>query len=60
MDQLRKVYHKAVQIPLTNVERLWTELEAFENGLNRIVVRTLEHVLSWIPPNACEHRRRST
>jgi hypothetical protein len=40
MDQLRKVYHRAVQIPLVNVERLWTELEAFENGLNRIVVRT--------------------
>jgi hypothetical protein len=38
MDALRKVYHRAVQIPLENVETLWSELEAFENGLNRVVV----------------------
>jgi cleavage stimulation factor subunit 3 len=38
MDALRKVYHRAVQIPLENVERLWSELETFENGLNRVVV----------------------
>ena len=38
MDALRKVYHRAVQIPLENVEVLWQELEAFENGLNRITV----------------------
>ena len=38
MDALRKVYHRAVQIPLENVEALWQELEAFENGLNRITV----------------------
>jgi hypothetical protein len=36
MDALRKVYHRAVQIPLDNVERLWQELEAFETGLNKI------------------------
>jgi cleavage stimulation factor subunit 3 len=39
MDALRKVYHRAVQIPLDNVERLWSELEAFETQLNRITVR---------------------
>ncbi len=38
MDALRKVYHRAVQIPLENVETLWSELEAFENNLNRITV----------------------
>ena len=36
MDALRKVYHRAVQIPLENVETLWSELETFENNLNRI------------------------
>lgn len=36
MDALRKVYHRAVQIPLENVETLWSELESFENNLNRI------------------------
>lgn len=39
MDALRKVYHRAVQIPLENVEKLWTELETFENSLNKITVR---------------------
>ena len=39
MDALRKVYHRAVQIPLENVEILWRELDAFENGLNKITVR---------------------
>jgi cleavage stimulation factor subunit 3 len=39
MDALRKVYHRAVQIPLENVEKLWSELEAFENSLNKITVR---------------------
>ncbi|KAG5637435.1 hypothetical protein H0H81_004594 [Sphagnurus paluster] len=39
MDALRKVYHRAVQIPLDNVEGLWQELEAFENNLNRIVAK---------------------
>ncbi len=40
MDALRKVYHRAVQIPLENVETLWSELETFENNLNRITVST--------------------
>lgn len=39
MDQLRKVYHRAVQIPLDNVERLWSELEAFETNLNKITAK---------------------
>lgn len=39
MDALRKVYHRAVQIPLDNVEALWQELEAFEMNLNRITAK---------------------
>ncbi|KAJ3507883.1 hypothetical protein NLJ89_g6057 [Agrocybe chaxingu] len=39
MDSLRKVYHRAVQIPLDNVERLWQDLEAFETGLNKITAK---------------------
>ena len=39
MDALCKVYHRAVQIPLENVGMLWSELEAFENSLNKITVR---------------------
>jgi cleavage stimulation factor subunit 3 len=39
MDALRKVYHRAVQIPLDNVERIWSDLEAFETKLNRITAK---------------------
>lgn len=39
MDALRKVYHRAVQIPLDNVEALWQELETFETNLNRITAK---------------------
>ncbi|KXN88352.1 mRNA 3'-end-processing protein RNA14 [Leucoagaricus sp. SymC.cos] len=39
MDVLRKVYHRAVQIPLDNVERLWQELESFETNLNKITAK---------------------
>lgn len=38
MDALRKIYHRAVQIPLDNVESIWRELDVFENGLNKITV----------------------
>lgn len=41
MDALRKVYHRAVQIPLENVETLWSELETFETNLNRITASTI-------------------
>ncbi|KAF9460965.1 hypothetical protein BDZ94DRAFT_1238063 [Collybia nuda] len=39
MDALRKVYHRAVQIPLDNVEGLWQELETFETNLNKITAK---------------------
>ena len=38
MDALRSVYHRAVVIPLENVESLWRELDAFENKLSKITV----------------------
>ncbi|KAI0059336.1 Suf-domain-containing protein [Artomyces pyxidatus] len=46
MDALRKVYHRAVQIPLENVEQLWQELESFETGLNRITAKKFMNDLS--------------
>lgn len=39
MDSLRKVYHKVLQIPVENIEQLWSDYESFEAGLNRITVR---------------------
>ncbi|KAI9512750.1 hypothetical protein F5148DRAFT_1161352 [Russula earlei] len=53
MDALRKVYHRAVQIPLENVEALWSELETFENNLNRI---TAKKFLSDLSPSYMQAR----
>ncbi|KAH9950118.1 Suf-domain-containing protein [Amylocystis lapponica] len=39
MDAVRKAYHRAVQIPMENVKRLWEEYQEFENGLNRITAK---------------------
>jgi cleavage stimulation factor subunit 3 len=39
MDALRKIYHRAVQIPLENVQKLWEELETFEMSLNKITAK---------------------
>jgi energy-converting hydrogenase Eha subunit F len=52
MDALRKVYHRAVQIPLENVEVLWKDYEAFENGLNKITV--------WNTPLGCDQPSPAT
>jgi cleavage stimulation factor subunit 3 len=46
MDALRRLYHRAVVIPLDNVEQLWRELDQFENGLNKITVRCVISFLS--------------
>jgi cleavage stimulation factor subunit 3 len=38
-DLLRKAYHRAVQIPLRDVEEVWSELEAFEMSLNKTLAK---------------------
>ncbi len=38
-DQLRKVYQRAVIVPVTNVEVLWREYDMFENTVNKQTVR---------------------
>ncbi|KAL0579473.1 mRNA 3'-end-processing protein rna14 [Marasmius crinis-equi] len=45
-DAIRKVLHRAVQIPLQNVETLWSELESFENSLNRTTAKKFMQDLS--------------
>ena len=39
MDSIRKAYQKAVTIPLTNVEQIWTEYNHWEQNLNKLTVR---------------------
>jgi hypothetical protein len=38
MDSMRRVYQRAISIPLNNVEHLWKEYDQWENGLNRLTV----------------------
>lgn len=38
MDQLRKLYQRAICIPVKGVEQIWKEYDQFENGLNKITV----------------------
>ena len=40
-DAIRKAYQRVVQIPTDNVKRLWEEWQDWENGLNKITVRSL-------------------
>ncbi|KIK50299.1 hypothetical protein GYMLUDRAFT_78535 [Collybiopsis luxurians FD-317 M1] len=46
MDMVRKVYQRAVQTPLGNIEKLWSDYESFEVKLNRITAKKLMSELS--------------
>lgn len=38
MDQLRKVYQRAICVPMSNVNDLWKQYDQFEMGLNKMTV----------------------
>ncbi|KAJ7015735.1 hypothetical protein C8F04DRAFT_1284899 [Mycena alexandri] len=38
-EVLRSTYHRCLQIPLENLESLWSRYEAFEMGLNKITAQ---------------------
>jgi cleavage stimulation factor subunit 3 len=38
MDQLRKAYHRAINVPMSTVNNLWKEYDQFEMGLNKMTV----------------------
>ncbi|KAG0325222.1 mRNA 3'-end-processing protein rna14 [Dissophora globulifera] len=39
MDAMRRVFQKAVCIPLNNVENIWRDYDSFENGLNKLTAK---------------------
>ncbi|KAF9898213.1 mRNA 3'-end-processing protein rna14, partial [Lobosporangium transversale] len=39
MDAMRRVYQKAVCIPLNNIENIWRDYDSFENGLNKLTAK---------------------
>ncbi|KIK71023.1 hypothetical protein GYMLUDRAFT_33130 [Collybiopsis luxurians FD-317 M1] len=46
MDMVRKAYQRAVQTPLENIEKLWSDYESFEVKLNRITAKKFMSELS--------------
>ena len=46
MDALRRIYQRAVQIPLESLEQMWSEYNAFEVGLNKITVSSNQGLMS--------------
>jgi hypothetical protein len=41
MDLLRKVFQKAVVVPMDGVEEVWKEYDKFENSLSKLTVRLI-------------------
>ncbi len=41
MDQLRKLYQRAVKTPLSIVEQIWKDYDLFENSLNKLTAKKL-------------------
>jgi cleavage stimulation factor subunit 3 len=39
MDTLRKTYHRALSVPIANIEQLWRDYEAYENSLSRMTAK---------------------
>ena len=36
---VRKTFVRAISIPLSNIETIWRDYDAFENGLNRLTAK---------------------
>ncbi|KAI8905512.1 hypothetical protein EDD86DRAFT_194001 [Gorgonomyces haynaldii] len=39
MEQLRKIFHRAIHTPLHNVEDIWKEYDVYENSLNKLTAK---------------------
>ncbi|KAG9244118.1 hypothetical protein BJ878DRAFT_507732 [Calycina marina] len=48
LDIMRKAYHRAIGIPMTEVSFLWKEYDQFENGANKMTARKYTHERSGI------------
>ena len=41
INGIRKVYHKAIETPMNNLEVIWKDYDLFENELNKILAKAL-------------------
>ncbi|WFC99890.1 mRNA 3'-end-processing protein rna14 [Malassezia yamatoensis] len=53
MDLLRKIFRRAVVIPINQVEAIWREYDAYENALNKV---TAKKFLAEISPGYMQAR----
>jgi len=49
MDQVRKIYHRALVIPMVGIESIWHGYDGYENSLNKVTV----HILQNLVENLC-------
>ena len=40
-DTLRKIYYRAISIPIINIESIWRDYDAYENNANRMTAKKL-------------------
>lgn len=53
MDQLRKAYHRAINVPMSTVNTLWKEYDQFEMGLNKVTVGLLSSPVTSTSSASC-------
>ena len=41
LDQVRRIYQRAVHTPLVDVELIWKDYDAFENGLSKLTAKKI-------------------
>ena len=54
MDQLRRIYQRAVSTPMNHVETIWKEYDAYENSLNKLTAKKFlaEHSPAYMQARA--------
>lgn len=61
MEQLRKLYQRAVINPMNNLEGIWKEYDTFENSLNKVLAKALlaEHGPKYMQARATFRERKN-
>jgi cleavage stimulation factor subunit 3 len=61
MDSLRRLYQRAIEIPMHNVEAIWREYDQFENGLNKQLAKALmnEHAPRYMGARSTFRERKN-
>ena len=54
MDQLRRIYQRAVSTPMNHIEAIWKEYDAYENSLNKLTAKKFlaEHSPAYMQARA--------